>query len=181
MTGPAAMVLLAGLMAQVSTGNPASTGTLPTDTDVLAPMRTDTPVIGEVVQVLDGDTIRVKMDDGSLLTVRMVGIDAPEKHQPGGLLAQHILSIAIYSKKVIVYVKKFDLYGRALGDVVGLKERKSVNVAMACGGFAWAAEPRYRPPAAIRMCVDGARAGKLGIWSYRVKHVEPWKFRRKQR
>lgn len=37
----------------------------------------------EVVQVIDGDTIEVRLPDGTLERVRLIGIDAPEVNEPG--------------------------------------------------------------------------------------------------
>ena len=37
---------------------------------------------GTVIQVIDGDTIDVRLDDGQIYPVRYIGMDAPERDQP---------------------------------------------------------------------------------------------------
>lgn len=37
---------------------------------------------GQVVQVVDGDTLDVRLENGSVERVRLLGIDAPETHAP---------------------------------------------------------------------------------------------------
>ena len=44
-----------------------------------------------VTRILDGDTLEVK-DDGELIRIRLVDIDAPEKSQPFGQRAKQKLS-----------------------------------------------------------------------------------------
>ncbi len=44
-----------------------------------------------VARILDGDTLEVK-DEGELIRIRLVDIDAPEKSQPFGQRAKQKLS-----------------------------------------------------------------------------------------
>lgn len=48
------------------------------------PLWADT-LLGKVVAVADGDTITVVDENGVMQSVRLAGIDAPEKDQPFGL------------------------------------------------------------------------------------------------
>lgn len=49
----------------------------------VGPETTDDGSTAEVVQVVDGDTIEVRLSDGRLERVRLIGIDAPEVGEPG--------------------------------------------------------------------------------------------------
>jgi len=133
---------------------------------------------GKVVKVMDGDTVRVETDDGRLATIRMVDIDAPEKRQPGGLLAAHVLKELIEGKRVQVMSRGTDKYGRFLARVwSGMTD---ANIFMVCNGYAWAAAP-YKPLQDAVRCEKMAREEKRGIWAYRIKHEEPWKWRKRKR
>lgn len=45
-------------------------------------------IVGQVVAVSDGDTIKVLDDSKKLFVIRLMGIDAPEKAQPFGQRAK---------------------------------------------------------------------------------------------
>jgi micrococcal nuclease len=77
----------------------------------------------QVSRVVDGDTIIVKKGD-TKLTIRLVGIDAPEvshkKNEPGQPFSQpstkHLAGLVLNK---VVDIKSYgpDRYGRALGEV----------------------------------------------------------------
>jgi endonuclease YncB( thermonuclease family) len=78
----------------------------------------------QVNRVIDGDTIEVKK--GAVkLTVRLVGIDAPEashkKHEPGQPFSQQstkYLAKLVLNRSADVKSYGADRYGRVLGEVV---------------------------------------------------------------
>jgi micrococcal nuclease len=73
----------------------------------------------EVVRVIDGDTFRI-MYDGEETSVRLVGIDAPERRQPGGPAATAALRKMIDRRTVRIEFpckRKRDNFGRLLCDV----------------------------------------------------------------
>lgn len=88
-------------------------------------------VNGRVTRVIDGDTVVIKRHNGRPETVRLQGIDAPEKHQTGGAQStQHLRDLA-EGKRVTVETKGKDKYGRTIGKVsvngkdAGLEQIKS--------------------------------------------------------
>ena len=91
-------------------------------------------------RVTDGDTITV-VTDGQKVTIRLVGIDAPEKsrgkHQIGQPFSQtstkHLASLVL-NKPVDMVSYGTDRYGRTLGVVY--VEGKNVNLEMIRTGFA---------------------------------------------
>lgn len=73
---------------------------------------------GKVIKVYDGDTITVLDDlDGGKFRIRLAGIDAPEKGQPGDKEATAFLTQRLLGERVSVRYKAIDIYRRPLGTV----------------------------------------------------------------
>ena len=94
----------------------------------------------QVSRVIDGDTIEVKK--GAVkLTVRLVGIDAPEvshkKHEPGQAYSQqatkHLAKLAL-NRSADVKSFSADRYGRILGEI--FVDGNSINLEMVKAGLA---------------------------------------------
>ncbi|MBN2593441.1 MAG: thermonuclease family protein [Sedimentisphaerales bacterium] len=78
-----------------------------------------------VTRVIDGDTFLTASRKRS---IRLAGVDAPEKSTRGGTKAAKTLRNMIQGKKVEVNTKARDVYGRAVAEVkIG---GKSVNKEM---------------------------------------------------
>ena len=138
----------------------------------------------QVSRVIDGDTIEV-MKGAVKLTVRLVGIDAPEvshkKHEPGQPFSQqstkYLAKIAL-NRSADVKSYGADRYGRVLGEV--FVDGNNVNLEMVRAGLAevyrgtpaqgqdlgqyWKAEEEAR------------KAGK-GMWVLGDKYVSPREWR----
>jgi endonuclease YncB( thermonuclease family) len=117
--------------------------------------------------------------DGSV-SVRLRGIDAPEKKQPYGEEARETLRAMIAGKTVTVDVKDVDRYGRVAGYVfVGTM---NVNLAMVKKGFAWAyTEYLDRPYVSEFYAAESAARGqKLGLWQ-QANPTPPWEFRKRSK
>jgi endonuclease YncB( thermonuclease family) len=70
-----------------------------------------------VIQVIDGDTIKVSID-GVIVKVRFGCIDAPETKQPLGKESTVLLTSLILNKTVQISTKgDVDMYGRLIGSV----------------------------------------------------------------
>jgi micrococcal nuclease len=140
----------------------------------------------EVYRVVDGDTFVVK--HGSVkLTIRMVGIDAPEastsKHRAGQPFSrqstQHLSSL-ILDKNVDVKSYGADRNGRTLGEVF-LLNGKNVNLEMVQAGLAEVY--RGKPAAGLDVgpywnAEKEAKAAKRGMWILEDKYVSPREWRR---
>lgn len=86
--------------------------------------------IHSTVRVYDGDTIRVLLDRGfhdySERTVRLRGIDAPEKHGPTKAQGQKVRAAVAQwlavgrgrGLKLVSYAVEDDKYGRVIGDII---------------------------------------------------------------
>ena len=78
-----------------------------------------TGVLGNVVHVIDGDTVRFVAagEPGRPITVRLDGIDAPEICQPWGPQAREALQDLVRDTTVRLVVKGHDDHGRTLGQL----------------------------------------------------------------
>lgn len=122
-----------------------------------------------VLDVVDGDTIRVDID-GHTYSVRYIGIDAPELRptiEPYGVAATEANERLVAGQTVLLEsdVSDTDRYGRLLryvwvGDILVNEELVRQGVARA-GHY----PPDLRYDERLRGAEDGARAAGLGLWS----------------
>jgi endonuclease YncB( thermonuclease family) len=94
--------------------------------------------IGKVVSIMDGDTIQIRTIGEENVTVRLIGIDAPEKGQDFGSAAKDFLGERIHEKTVRVEFTETDRYQRHLGDVYVVDIW--LNYELAQNGLAWQRE-----------------------------------------
>lgn len=128
---------------------------------------------GKVVKVIDGDTVDILTN--KKIRVRLLDIDAPERHQAYGNASKKYLASLIAGKTVYVKENKKDIYQRTLG-VIYLKQ-VNINAKMVENGFAWAY--RFKGVASNKNMVKlelKAKQNKKGLW--KDKHpIAPWDFR----
>ena len=74
--------------------------------------------MGQVVDVLDGDTLTIETRAGKLLRVRLKEVDAPEASQTFGRQARQFAWSLLTGESVRVKYKALDRYGRAIGEVI---------------------------------------------------------------
>ena len=143
---------------------------------------------GRVVEVVDGDTVHLRLTEADerpgrragVVKVRLYGADAPEKGQPHGREATRALSALVLGREVVLQRVTTDHYGRqvALVSVGG----RDVSAALVEGGHAWAFR-RYlgRRPGDERLCAleYQARAARAGLWALDARRRDaPWVHRR---
>ena len=139
----------------------------------------------QVSRVVDGDTLIIKKG-ATPLTIRLVGIDAPEtskkKHEPGQPYSQQStkhLAKLVLNQPADVKSYGADRYGRILGEV--FVDGKNVNIEMVKAGLAEV----YRGTPASGQNVgpyweaeqEAKRTGK-GMWVQGEKYVSPREWRR---
>ena len=127
---------------------------------------------GRVVSVTDGDTLAILVDQ-KRITIRLDGIDAPEKSQAFGTRSRQSLADLVFGKSVRVVTKSKDRYGRTIG-VVYLDDM-NVNAKQIENGLAWHYKKYSKDPDLDRLERE-SRAARRGLWSDPVP-VEPWNFR----
>ena len=133
---------------------------------------------GEVVGVIDGDTIEV-MHNGKAQRVRLHGIDCPEKGQPFGNNAKQATSTLIFAQQVTLEIHGKDKYGRVLADV-RLADGTSVNQELIKDGRCWWYR-QYAPNDTTleKLETEAIEAGR-GLWSD-PEPVPPWEWRRRRK
>lgn len=135
---------------------------------------TSTPqeLVGIVVSVHDGDTIKVR-DNEQIYNIRLVGIDAPELKQPFGVTSQRNLSrLVLHQNVTIIYTSK-DKYNRLLGQV--FKKKTDINKHMVVFGYAWH-YAKYSKDEALAKAQEKAQKLKRGLWA-NPSAIPPWEFR----
>ncbi|AGX86884.1 thermonuclease family protein [Candidatus Symbiobacter mobilis] len=106
-----------------------------------APLAAET-VAAKALRVADGDTLWVQVDR-TPRKIRLLGIDAPELCQSGGVVARQALWNRVKGKTLRIDIRTYDDYGRDLAYVfVDGAGGYNVNAAMVRDGMAWAARWR---------------------------------------
>ena len=117
------------------------------------------------VEIIDGDTFTLTNGD----TVRLIGIDAPELSQPGGVLSREYLAHLLLGKPITLEkgYEDRDKYNRLLRFVY--TGNLCINEEMIRQGYA---EARYLPENPIRdyyvQLEIQAEAARAGLWSDNV-------------
>ena len=71
-------------------------------------------IFGEVIKVVDGDTVNVRDYDNTVHKIRLAGIDAPEMSQPYGKESRSYLLGLIYGCLLYTYPRPRDLSTESL-------------------------------------------------------------------
>ena len=147
-------------------------------------------LLGRVVAVTDGDTIKVLDANSTLHKVRLTGIDAPERSQPYGNASRKNLESMVAGRQVLVRFAKNDKYGRILGNVwvqprdcLPCGKTLYVNHAQILAGMAWwyryyADDQSEGDRGRFESAEREAIARKWGLWAD-PDPVPPWVWRRR--
>ncbi len=133
---------------------------------------------GVVTYVVDGDTVRVRPPGGGKpVSIRLDGIDAPEICQAFGPASRDALMQRVLGKRVQVYGKRHDDYGRLLARLE--LQGDDTGQWMVARGLAWSY--RFRSSAGPYAAQQRrAKAAGLGVFSstHGTPPVYPAQFRR---
>lgn len=134
--------------------------------NALRPTPLGSTFVGQVVGVVDGDTLDVRVG-WRCIRVRLAGIDAPEARQRFGMESSRHLAALAYGRSAVVEQCGRDRFGRMLARVV--IEDRDVSVAQLEAGMAWhvpafsrSALPRHAP--VYGRAAGAARAASRGLW-----------------
>ena len=133
-----------------------------------------------IIKVVDGDTLKVKrIIDNKLLTIRLLGFDAPEIKQAYGIESTKLLSnkTPLGSTVYIINGGK-DIYNRILGDVY-TKDGSSIADYMISNGAAWHFK-RYNNDQFLDNLEQEARSSKKGLWE-NPSPISPSDFRKQNK
>ncbi|MBF0420441.1 MAG: thermonuclease family protein [Magnetococcales bacterium] len=138
------------------------------------PLRAAEQWEGVVVYVLDGDSIKVKVD-GRVKVVRLKGIDAPEKGQPHAEEASLFVRHLTLHQPVTLKVFGLDKYERVLAEVT-MKDGLNLNQEIVRRGLAWQ-HIAYSKDKTLRSLEREARDARLGLWA-EANPEPPWVWKR---
>lgn len=133
---------------------------------------------GRVTAVIDGDTVTVH-DGHRRETIRLSGIDAPERDQPGGAASRERLASRLLDRVVIVEYSKRDRYGRIVGKVT--HNERDAGLDQVRAGMAWyfkryAVEQEPNDRSLYASVERDARGRRLGLWRD-DRPIPPWDWR----
>lgn len=128
----------------------------------------------KVNRVIDGDTFVITLPDLGNQTIRIWGVDSPEKRQKFGPQAAEFLASLIWDKPLTLLVKNKDQYGRSIAQV--FHEGVDIGLVMTRYGFAWHYVAVTKDKKLAQAQVE-AKKQRLGIWSD-VNPTPPWVFRK---
>jgi micrococcal nuclease len=128
----------------------------------------------EVVRVVDGDTIRVRLD-GRTERVRYIGVDTPESVKPGTPVqcfakraaAANAALVAGRSVRLVGDVEQRDRYGRLLAYVYREPDGAFVNAQLVRDGYArtLTIAPNVAHARQFAQLARTAREGSRGLWA----------------
>lgn len=129
-----------------------------------------------VVTVSDGDTVWVTpVQSQRRMKLRMQGIDAPERCQPGGEEATRALRELLLNQTVEVVVRGQDDYQRGLARI--RLQGKDVGAFMVSQGHAWSYRFKSDPGPYVRE-EQAARQARRGVFA-QARPERPYDFRRR--
>ncbi|GGG21144.1 thermonuclease family protein [Pontibacter amylolyticus] len=157
--------------------DPARPAVVPSDNTKAVP-ETETPTVpgDRVVGVKDGDTFEL-LRNGQTITVRLLGVDTPEKNQAFGQRAKQFASDLAFGKNVRLIENNKDRYGRTVGTII-LPDGRSLNEELVREGYAWHYTAYSKDKTLANLEAD-ARRFKRGLWQD-PNPVAPWDFRKQK-
>ncbi|TCV89666.1 thermonuclease family protein [Sulfurirhabdus autotrophica] len=147
-------------------------------------------ITGRVTKVLDGDQITIVDSAGKQYTVKIMGVDAPERYQPFGDKALQNLSVMVFNREVDVEKPMLDRNGLLLGKVMVAPHdsqcaqnscQKTVDTGLEQikAGLAWwfrTKEQSAEEGAQYGQAEFAAKIHRNGLWS-ETNPIPPWKWK----
>lgn len=142
-----------------------------------APRNAGARFSAKVLQVIDGDSLRVEYQ-GQILEIRLAEIDTPEYDQPFGSEAKAYTRLLALDRIVTVEVRAIDAYKRRVS-LITLPDGSSLAQSLLKAGLAWWYR-YYSDDETLGELEREAREARRGLWS--APHpVPPWVHRRNRR
>ncbi|MDR2820420.1 MAG: thermonuclease family protein [Desulfovibrio sp.] len=142
------------------------------------PAQAQKSISGAVLRVSDGDTISVRVE-GREITVRLYGVDCPEKKQEYGPEAQEFVEDLLLTDTVELIPVDQDRYGRVVA-IVKTKDGVALEEKLLTAGLAWL-YPQYCKRAECagwKKLEMQARESRQGLWQ--GKAMPPWEWRKRK-
>lgn len=134
-----------------------------------------------VISVTDGDTLKARCAvDGveQVVSVRLGGIDAPEKAQPYGKLSKEALTALCDGVVATITPRSFDRrYGRTVADVEC--RGKDVGTEQVRTGMAWVYDRYAKGYSDLYAAQKAAQRAEVGLWAQDAPQA-PWEYRKRR-
>ncbi|MGQ3887908.1 thermonuclease family protein [Legionella sp. CNM-1927-20] len=131
-------------------------------------------ITGEVVRIIDGDTLVVLVNGKLTEKIRLAEIDAPERYQAYGNRSRQALAALCFRKQAVLNIKLRDHYGRLLARVHC--NNIDANAEQIRTGMAWVYD-RYHTDKSLYKLQEEAKKNKVGLWADPYA-FPPWLFRK---
>lgn len=115
-----------------------------------------------VTSVVDGDTVNASLPDGATTTIRLDGIDTPERDEPYSTQATRATRVILLSKRVQLQGTDVDAYNRLVARIV--VDGVDVSVALVRDGLA-CHFTRYSSDATLAAAQKDAQRRGAGFWA----------------
>ncbi len=165
-TLPFLVAFAAVLLGSCTSAEPTTTSA-PASTQITTPNSATSPQgqAAEVEFVFDGDSLDVKLNDGSTAEVRLIGINAPESDECFGDEARATLQdlLAAGSLTLVADEEESDQFGRLLR--YAYVDGSNVNLAMVETGNALAIQTGHSQDDQFARSSDVAASDRLGMWA----------------
>ena len=134
---------------------------------------------GTVTRIKDGDTFVFVAQDSTQHTIRVSGIDCPEKKQDFGSIATEFTSNALLGKQAEIFIQNKDQYGREVAVVFyGDNFKTNLSKELLRNGLAWHYKT-YSKNKYLQSLENKARKDSLGLWRG-INPIRPEEFRKKK-
>jgi len=124
----------------------------------------------EVVAISSGDTIKV-LKAGEVITIRLEGIDCPNKGQAYSQEAKQFSETLVYGKVVTIVSNARNRQGQTVAKVI-LPSGKSLNQELIKSGLAWW-NLRSSRDSSLGALERAVREKKVGLWQEKMP-LPPW-------
>lgn len=118
--------------------------------------------IATVTSVVDGDTVHVSLPDRSTLTIRLDGIDTPERGEPFSNQARNASRVMLFMRRAEIRATNVDRYGRLVARV--LANGTDVSIELVKRGLA-CHFTRYSNDTQLADAERTARKRGQGFWA----------------
>lgn len=142
-----------------------------------ANIKNSTTFEGQVMEIVDGATIALKMSNNSRLVICISRLETPEPGQPTADLAEQHLKDLLLQKNVSVTISGFPEDENCTSADVYLNGI-NINLQMVRDGVAWVNKNYYYPEGyyTYEAAEQAARSERRGIWNDTVP-TPPWEYR----
>ena len=135
-------------------------------------------ITGNVVGVVDGDTLTIRDAKKKRYRIRIAEIDAPETKQAFGAQARRSLSAMCWKKEAQVEWQNKEAHNRYVGRITCAGIDAAAEQVRR--GMAWVSPRFTKPGSPLYELESYARLRGVGLWASREAPMPPWEWRAAQ-